>query len=145
MTKLEEIRARWAKATHDAESEHYGDCRPGLADGCVCTARLSPREDIAWLLNRVQELEAREDETLVECVNEHLPHYRLDDGTGDEANEYERVEFAGAELERLTRNMHNVRMLAHKMRRTDPINAEHLLRFCKAAGIEGSVLRGDNG
>ena len=37
----------------------------------------------------------------------------------------------------------NVAMLAKRLRKTDPENAEHLLRFCREAGWEDSILRGD--
>lgn len=40
---------------------------------------------------------------LEEDVREYLPAYVLDDGTGDEANERERIEYAGAEIVRLRR------------------------------------------
>lgn len=38
----------------------------------------------------------------------------------------------------------NVRLLAMRLRRTDPVNAGHLLRFCASAGVVGSVLRADD-
>lgn len=44
-------------------------------------------------------------------------------------------------LERAEDALQNVRMLAMRMRRTDPENAAHLLRFCEDVGIVGSVLR----
>lgn len=44
-------------------------------------------------------------------------------------------------LERAENALQNVRMLAMRMRRTDPENAAHLLRFCEDVGIVGSVLR----
>lgn len=37
----------------------------------------------------------------------------------------------------------NVAALAKRLRKTDPENAEHLLRFCREAGWEDSILRGD--
>lgn len=39
--------------------------------------------------------------------------------------------------------IHNVAALAKRLRRTDPENAEHLLRFCREAGWEDSILRGE--
>lgn len=48
--------------------------------------------------------EARaERDALEEDVREHLPEYVLDDGTDDEANERERIVYAGAEIVRLRR------------------------------------------
>jgi chromosome segregation ATPase len=40
-------------------------------------------------------------ETLRADIEEHLPTYVLDDGTGDEANYRERIEFAGDDIRRL--------------------------------------------
>lgn len=39
--------------------------------------------------------------------------------------------------------LENVRMLAVRMRKSDPENADQLLRFCAAAGVVGNVLRDD--
>lgn len=38
--------------------------------------------------------------------------------------------------------LRNVRTLAARLKRTDPENAAHFLRFCASAGVVGSVLRG---
>lgn len=38
-------------------------------------------------------------------IDESLPHYELDDGTGEEANFAERVEYAGEELGALQRKL----------------------------------------
>lgn len=46
---------------------------------------------------------------LEEDVREYLPAYVLDDGTGDEANERERIEYAGAEIVRLRRERDEAR------------------------------------
>lgn len=37
--------------------------------------------------------------------------------------------------------IHNVAALAKRLRKTDPENAEHFLRFCREAGWEDSILR----
>lgn len=50
-----------------------------------------------------------------------------------------------ADLATATRSLENVRALALRMRKTDPANAEHLLRFCREAGVEGSILREERG
>jgi hypothetical protein len=47
----------------------------------------------------------RELDALRESIDESLPHYVLDDGTGDEANELERVEYAGDEIRRVHRRL----------------------------------------
>lgn len=39
--------------------------------------------------------------------------------------------------------LRNVRTLAVRLRRTDPENAAHFLRFCEEAGVVGNVLRGE--
>ena len=39
--------------------------------------------------------------------------------------------------------IHNDAALARRLRKTDPENAEHLLRFCREAGWEDSILRDD--
>jgi hypothetical protein len=46
-----------------------------------------------------------------------------------------------AEANRSSNALKNVRMLAMRLRKSDPINADHLVRFCADAGIVGSVLR----
>lgn len=51
----------------------------------------------------LEALEEPLESLLEEDVREHLPEYVLDDGTGDEANERERIEYAGAEIVRLRR------------------------------------------
>ncbi len=40
--------------------------------------------------------------------------------------------------------LRNVRALATRLRRTDPENAAHLLRFCESAGVVGRILRDDD-
>jgi hypothetical protein len=47
-----------------------------------------------------------------------------------------------AEIERLKSALKNVRALAMQLRKVDPTNAAHFLRFCEEAGVVGSVLRG---
>ena len=37
--------------------------------------------------------------------------------------------------------LRNIRMLAMRLRKSDPENAAHFVRFCADAGIVGSVLR----
>lgn len=39
------------------------------------------------------------------------------------------------------RALENVQMLAGRLRKTDPVNAEHLTRFCLEAGVKPSPLR----
>jgi hypothetical protein len=39
--------------------------------------------------------------------------------------------------------IHNVAALAKRIRKTDPENAEHLVRFCREAGVEDSVTRAE--
>lgn len=48
---------------------------------------------------------------------------------------------AEAERDNLKLALQNVAMLAKRLRKTDPENAEHLLRFCREAGWEDSILR----
>jgi hypothetical protein len=45
--------------------------------------------------------------------------------------------------ELMLRTISNIALLAKRIRKTDPINASHLLRFCREAGWEYSVLRDD--
>jgi hypothetical protein len=58
------------------------------------------------------------------------------------------VEFATSDLKRMEAErdcalhaIENVAMLAKRLRKTDPVNAEHFLRFCREAGWEDSILR----
>jgi hypothetical protein len=37
--------------------------------------------------------------------------------------------------------LRNVLALSHRMRKTDPTNAEHLRRFCEAAGVVPQIIR----
>ena len=46
------------------------------------------------------------------------------------------------EYDRALLAIHNVAALAKRLRKTDHENAEHLLRFCREAGWEDSILRG---
>lgn len=49
-----------------------------------------------------------------------------------------------AEVDRLRSALRNVRAFAaSRLRKTDPENAGHLLRFCEEAGIVASVLRSE--
>lgn len=48
-----------------------------------------------------------------------------------------------AEAAQARRSLESVRMLAMRLRRTDPENAAHLLRFCAEAGVTGNVLRSE--
>jgi hypothetical protein len=50
----------------------------------------------------------------------------------------------GADADRLRLALRNVRGLAKRLRRTDPVNADHLLRFCDDAGVVDSILRGSS-
>lgn len=45
------------------------------------------------------------------------------------------------DYDRALLTIHNVAMLAKRLRKTDPENAEHFLRFCREAGWEDSILR----
>lgn len=45
------------------------------------------------------------------------------------------------ELHNATLALRNVLMLSKRLRKTDPANAEHLVRFCREGGVEDSVLR----
>lgn len=56
---------------------------------------------------------------------------------------HEELRELGEESDRMETALRNVLMLSHRIRKTDPENADHLVRFCRGAGIEGSVLRGD--
>lgn len=47
------------------------------------------------------------------------------------------------EYDRALLAIHNVAALAKRLRKTDPENAEHLLRLCREAGWEDSILRGE--
>ena len=63
--------------------------------------------DVARLRADLERSEKRADEAaeehnrIVEAIEEHLPRYVLDDGTGDEASPAETVEHAGDEIGRL--------------------------------------------
>jgi hypothetical protein len=43
----------------------------------------------------------------------------------------------------LERALRNVRLLALRLRRTDPVNAAHFIRFCEEAGVHAQILRDD--
>lgn len=58
------------------------------------------RSRVAELVTRVAEVEHELDQ-LRGDIDEHLPAYALDDGTGDEAGHRERIEYAGDELRHL--------------------------------------------
>jgi hypothetical protein len=47
------------------------------------------------------------------------------------------------EYDRALLAIQNVAALAKRLRKTDPENAEHFLRFCREAGWEDSILKGD--
>lgn len=56
---------------------------------------------------------------------------------------HEELRELGEESDRMSLSLRNVLMLSKRIRKTDPENAEHLVRFCREAGIEDSILRGD--
>lgn len=45
------------------------------------------------------------------------------------------------EIATLRLALRNVRALAHRLRKTDPENAGHLLRFCEDAGVGDRLFR----
>lgn len=45
------------------------------------------------------------------------------------------------EAERLRRALKNVLALSHRIRKTDPENAEHLRRFCAEVGVVPEITR----
>lgn len=47
------------------------------------------------------------------------------------------------EYDRALLAIQNVAALAKRLRKTDPENAEHFLRFCREAGWKDSILRGE--
>ena len=47
------------------------------------------------------------------------------------------------EYDRALLGIQNVAALAKRLQKTDPENAEHFLRFCREAGWEDSILRGE--
>lgn len=47
------------------------------------------------------------------------------------------------EADQMRRSLRNVMMLSHRIRKRDPENADHLLRFCRDAGVVPSILRDD--
>jgi hypothetical protein len=82
-------------------------------------------------------------ELLREDVREHLPAYALDDGTDDEANERERVEYAGDEIKRLAAMEGALRDLRSAVESRELIHDEALVVIDRAlstpttAGGEG--------
>ena len=50
----------------------------------------------------------------------------------------------GEALDAAWQAIENVAALAKRIRKTDPENADHLLRFCQEAGWKDSILRGDD-
>jgi hypothetical protein len=76
-------------------------------------------------------------------VREHLPAYALDDGTDDEANERERVEYAGDEIKRLAAMEGALRDLRSAVESRELIHDEALVVIDRAlstpttAGGEG--------
>lgn len=57
----------------------------------------------------------------------------------------EALERAEARVAQLTLALQNTRMLAKRLRKTDPENAAHFLRFCTDAGVVDTVMRNDEG
>jgi len=56
---------------------------------------------------------------------------------------HEELRELGEESDRMETALRNALMLSHRIRKTDPESADHLVRFCLEAGVQGSVLRGD--
>ena len=65
------------------------------------------------------------------------PHEGLGSHYCHNCNEWE-IE---VNYDRALHAIENVAALAKRLRKTDPENAEHLLRFCREAGWEDSILR----
>ncbi len=60
---------------------------------------------------------------------------------GENGNGWGALREAFRHVDHLEDALGNVRLLAMRLHRTDPANAEHFLRFCREVGVEGSVLR----
>lgn len=73
----------------------YGDAAEMLVEVAVDRDRWQARAE-SVLADATREIDQLESD-----IDEHLPEYRLDDGTGDEANGRERIEYAGTEIRRL--------------------------------------------
>lgn len=68
-------------------------------------------------------------------LSAYTSRYRMARGNRDN------IMHAADALRRMEIALRNVRMLAKRMRKTDPENAAHLLRFVASTGIEDSFLR----
>lgn len=81
-------------------------------------------------------------ERLVE-ENQELSRLRLELDSRDRGLVvcHEELRELGEESDRMETALRNVLMLSHRIRKTDPENADHLARFCREAGIEPSILR----
>lgn len=114
--EVEELRAKepWALCTAHAKAGLDGGCSSCRVEEIeALRARIAELErekaehreeaDVTYDRYRavVQRAEAAEAEVeqLSEDVDEHLPHYVLEDGTGDEASARERIEYAGREID----------------------------------------------
>lgn len=93
-------------------------------------------EDLAvedrWLIDYARELLAEVDRA--QAV-EALVTRPFGSGTVEEIARWKQ------RAERATLALRNVRALALRMRKSDPENAGHLLRFCASVGVVASVLR----
>lgn len=78
------------------------------------------------------------DTILINGKHEVRPYLVPVEGAEDPSKEMDLCRARIAELERALRN---VRLLAARVRRKDPENAEHLLRFCSEAGVLPSIVR----
>jgi hypothetical protein len=75
-------------------------------------------------------------------VREHLPAYALDDGTDDEANERERVEYAGDEIKRLLARLAAMEGALRRIVDTDPHKDD--MGFCERCNRNSSWPHADD-
>lgn len=53
-----------------------------------------------------------------------------------------REEYPPDEWHTMRLALRNVLALSHRLRKTDPMNADHLARFCASAGVVPTFMRG---
>ena len=84
-------------------------------------------------------------ERLVE-ENQEISRLRLELGARDRGLVvcHEELRELGEESDRMSLSLRNVLMLSNRIRKTDPESAEHLVRFCREAGVEDSVTRAES-
>lgn len=124
-SKIEESRRERDQARADAERmkrllDHATSENPGTS---TLVMLMNESRSLADEVQKLRSAVEQRDRGLVIC------HQELDE--------------LGAENDQMSTALRNVLMLSKRIRKTDPENAEHLVRFCREAGVEDSIVRSD--